>query len=271
MVRSLRGNTFTPWTNGTKLSTSDNWGFTWFTFPLSFSGVNKSGHYLIENNCDAYIFITDTPISSETWGQKTSIIVPPFGVGIYDLGTDVFNATCMCAGYDFTSTRVIPGPDSAFLTVRGPQAFVRVTSLDDTEQPSVQPSLRNGYIRVYDMFDLNNGSNAPFTLTAGETYHNEFRADITGAKNVTAQAIVKGVLAGGTNVTLQMLATSFSSSDPNSNLYPLGSDMEAVAANTVVDLSASLGSFVGVGPFISLLNTGANDVTVQDMQIIVSM
>src|SRR5438105_15480345 len=54
-----------PWRDGVNVSGTDQWGFTWYSYDCNFRGINETGQYLIENNCDAYLLLGDQTIKPE--------------------------------------------------------------------------------------------------------------------------------------------------------------------------------------------------------------
>lgn len=209
---------YVPWlTSDTELTSAVSvqrlGGYRAYSKSFNFSGINTSGSYLVENNCDAYLIIGDASIAVNQGGSgplfsNSGIIIPPFTAGIYQINLDTFTVVALCAGIDFTSKRQYPqfftsGPTvwpASLLFPRGGSAYVRISSLASGENPSVQPALRSGYTRTYDFYDIcqfNNVSTSTGIAVAHATTAQLLSViDSMGVKSVTF-----GVLTSNNNDT----------------------------------------------------------------------
>lgn len=254
--------TWVPWT-GRNLSAGvggGQWGLTWFQTTLDTSQIaGTSGSYLVENNTDAYLYLGASEIYPGGLSAVGQTLLPPYAAAILTIDYNPIYLVSICAGLDFTTPRP-PRPNLAPLLPRGNAAAVRVTALAAPAAPAILPPLRAGYLREYDLYDLQPGGGS-IGIPAGDFWLSQ-RGDMTGA--VSALCAVAGT-APNNLVTLNLYATD-----------SLGSNvLLATTSGTQTGTFALVaqGAFLlGSGPGLQVINnTGAADVTLTDAVLYVGM
>jgi hypothetical protein len=151
---------------------------------MPYNLVSPSQRYQITNNTDSFLYISSTIAQATLLTSYPEAIIGPFSALNVTLQGTGLNMLARCCGYDFTTTRAVPGTfDVRFSN----SSFVQVTPLGPTEDPAL-PVLRSSWARTYDLNDLTwNGNALPAFFTTSAAWYSNVM-ELSGASSVDIQA-----------------------------------------------------------------------------------